>query len=353
MMRAVSAAEALNLTGDGLGCPQPSDAIQLLKPALRRAVHILAPAARGDLVRFVAESFAPFGDLREAIEAALDEMIVYGDILEMRRQDHDAWGTPAEVLRPAPPSFVRQGDGEFIILGVAGDYPSPLSQRLAAQIIDDGLVRRLRSDVDDLPTHLRLLGLVPISEQAWLRTPQAEAAASHVTGWSEKLEATQRVEHAVDGLEILDGARDPRFYRGRWREPQNHSGMFVARRPQLYGALLWSLVWLEAGQPKRLLDLYADDDRQQPRDLAWRIQAALDAECGVPQRVRVRRHAGSAMIDLFSPLPAFAERRLALVATKSAGIQCLYSYALPDARLGSELAALRTMLWMCIDEEQA
>lgn len=352
-MRSLSPSDLLLSIGDGLGVSDPGAIGPLLKPALRRAAHILAPAARSDLVRFVAEPLAAFGDQRDAIENALDEMIVYGDILAMRRQSLDDWGTPAEVLRSAPPTFVRRSNGEFIILGVAGDHPTALSQELDALLLDDGMVRRLAVQGEDLSTHLRLLGFAQLSEQAWLRTPQMESAAIHLARWQAKLDAAPTLDHPVDGIDMLDGARNPLYYRGRWTAPGTQSGTFVARRPQPYGAPLWSLVSLDQGRTRRLIDLYADDDRQRPCDLAWRIQAALDAERTTPQRARIRRAAATASIDLFSPLPAFAERRLALVATKAAGTQCLYSYSVPNARLAEEVGALRTLLWMAIDEEDA
>lgn len=352
MMRVLSSSELLSCAGQGLGIAAAAAASQLLKPALRRAAHILAPAARGDLVRFVAEPLGLLGDQREAVDSALEEMIVYGDILAMRRQPLDDWGAPAEVLRPAPPTFVRRSNGEFIILGVAGDHPTALSQELEALVIDDGMVRRLPPEGSDLSAHLRLLGLAQLSEQAWLRTPQAETASAHCTHWRAQLDAAPLLDHAVDGLEILDGARDPRYYRGRWRAAAGQNGMFVARRPQLYGAPLWSLAHLEHGRARRLIDLYADDNRQRPCDLAWRLQAALDAERATPQRVRLRRTGATASLDLFSPLPAFAERRLALVATKATGVHCLYSFTLPTTRLAEETNALRSLLWMGVDEEE-
>lgn len=352
-MRSISASELLSSIAEGLGSTELNGVDELLKPALRRAAHILAPAARDDLVRFVAEPLAVFGPRQDAVDSALEEMITYGDILAMRRQPLDSWGTPAEVLRPAPPTFVRRSNGEFIILGVAGDHPSALSQELDALLVDDGMVRRLPPQGDDLSSHLRLLGFAQLSEQAWLRTPPVESAAAHLVRWQTKLDASPLVDYAVDGLDLLDGGRDPRYYRGRWTSPANQSGIYVARRPQRYGAPLWSLVRLEQGQSRRLIDLYADDDRQRPCDLAWRIQAALDAERGVPQRMRLRTTAGTTSIDFFSPLPAFAERRLTLVATKAAGDHCLYRYTLPNARLAEEVSALRALLWMAVDEEDA
>lgn len=351
-MRCLSANDLLVATGGALGIAAPGDVTEMLKPALRRAVYVLAPATRSDLVRFVIEPLAAFGELREATEAALDDLIVYGDILEMRRQSQEDWGVPAEVLRPAPPTFVRRANGDVMILGVAGDHSSALTPDLEAYLRDDGPVRRLDARGDTgLQGHLKLLGFAQLSEQAWLRTPQQELAATYFARWRESLDAAPVLSNAVDDLEILDSARDPRFYAGRWRAPDSKDGVFIARRPQLYGARLWSLVEIEGGRPHRLIDLYADDDRQRPCDLAWRIQAALDSLHGTPQRLRARQSASTAWIDIFSPLPAFAERRLALVGKKIVGSKCLYSYEIPTDHLVAETSALGAMMWMITDEE--
>lgn len=353
-MRCLSATDLLMATGESLGIAAPSDVAQLLKPALRRAAYVLAPAARADLVRFVIEPLAPFGELREATEAALDDLIIYGDILEMRRLSQEVWGTPAEVLRPAPPTFVRRANGDVMILGVAGDHSSALTPDLEANLRDDGPVRFLKGGGDSgLPAHLKLLGFAQLSEQAWLRTPQQESADSYVARWRASLDAAPTLINAVGDVEILDSARDPRFYAGRWRAPDSNDGMFVARRPQLYGSRLWSLVEMQGGRAHRLIDLYADDDRQRPCDFAWRIQAALDFLNGTPQRIRVRRSLPISWVDIFSPLPAFAERRLALVGKKIAGSKCLYCYEIPTEHLIDEIAALGEMMWMTVDEEIA
>lgn len=351
-MRCLSADDVLVAAGEALGIAALSDVTQLLKPALRRAAYVLAPAARSDLVRFVVEPLAVFGELREATEAALDDLIIYGDILEMRRLSQEAWGTPAEVLRPAPPTFVRRTNGDVIILGIAGDHSSALTPDLEPHLRDDGLVRRLDARGDTgLTEHLKLLGFAQLSEQAWLRTPQQESAATYVARWRASLDASPVLINAVEDLEILDTARDPRFYAGRWQAPDSKDAVFIARRPELYGARLWSLVEMQGGRPHRLIDLYAGDDRQRPCDIAWRIQAALDALHGTPQRLRARQSASKAWIDIFSPLPAFAERRLALVGKKIAGSKCLYSYEIPTDHLAAETSALAAMMWTTIDKE--
>ena len=107
-----------------------------------------------------------------------------------------------------------------------------------------------------------------------------------------------------------------RYYRRRWREPgPTDSGDFVARRPQAYGADLWSAVRLENGVATRIFQLPVDDPVVPARDEAWRLQLAIDAERGFPQRYAAEPFAGggSSVVKFFSPIPGFAERYLQLV----------------------------------------
>jgi hypothetical protein len=60
--------------------------------------------------------------------------------------------------------------------------------------------------------------------------------------------ANEPAAAALDGARILDTSRSPTFYSGRWCEPgTKHTGLFVARRPQLYGAALWCVAEVEQG----------------------------------------------------------------------------------------------------------
>jgi hypothetical protein len=146
----------------------------------------------------------------------------------------------------------------------------------------------------------------------------------------------------------LDSSRDVHFYKGRWREADSRtSGVFVARRPKAYGAALWSLVDLEAGAVRKIIDLHDGGDRQTPHDLAWRLQSAVDAEHGRPQAYRISRNENRVEIELFSPLPAFAERRLTLIGERAQPARgALLSYSIPEAAAAIEISQLKTLLWM-------
>jgi hypothetical protein len=324
------------------------DGVDLVAQALRRGSALLAPASRSDLIRFVSEPLVELGIDRADVEDVLDGILSYGDILEMRRLDSDPWDAPEQVLRPAPPAFVHRANGDFIILGTAGDMPSALTPDLDARITANSNVRVIRPEPNEyLEAHLRLLGLVKLSEQAWLRLPNSEDAASHVARWTGQLRPLADGEIANATIEILDPTRNVHFYRGRWISPNaSIEGLHIARRPQLYGAPLWCLLEFSGGQAIRWLDFGPSGDRQRPCEIAWRVQAAIDARRGAAQVVRVGRAGEQTRFDFFSPLPGFAERQLALVGDKCPGVGSLFGFVIDDKDAARELESLRNLLWM-------
>ena len=168
----------------------------------------------------------------------------------------------------------------------------------------------------------------------------------------ERLSAA-RPAGVVDGLRVIAPEEKVTYYQGRWRslKPAD-SGLFVARRPQAYGADLWCVVLIADGAPARFLDLPADDLAAPGHDEAWRVQAALDAAGGSPQVFSVVRATGTGAslgrtVDFFSPLPRWAERYLQLAGMavpKSRG--ALFSYRVPEDALPDLADFLASMLWM-------
>jgi hypothetical protein len=340
-----------------LRIPDRTNAVtpHLLAQALRRAAHILAPCSRPELERAVRQSFRGLGlgddEVRERIEETLEALLIYSEILEMRAAVDDPWDTSPFVLRPAPPSFVVAQNQSLIVLGVAGDELTPFSEEFNGRLVFEGVLRILPPVGDeDLRSLLRDLGLIELTEQAWLRLPSVESAAAHIAGWRQQLAAAPQ-SAAIEGLRILDTARPVFFYPERWVQPAPaHSGMYVARRAQLYGADLWCLVELERGVPARFLDLVSKGDRLRPCDVAWRIQMALDASAGGPQRFRIRQEKASPVLDFFSPLPSWAERKLAVVGQRAERHKCMLSYAVPASDTDNEIRFLRERLWIAPEE---
>ena len=309
--------------------PGPSNGLtpQLLAQAIRRA--ILAPCPRHELERAVRASFVNLGsdgeELRTLVEATLDSLLAFGEILEMRSEPSDPWDTGFFVLRPAPPAFVTKKSGGTIIIGVAGDDITPLTDDMNDGIEHQGILRVLPSGFLETPREfLTELGLIELSEKAWLKLPPLQTAADYIASLS-RLWPTTPSTGAIEGIRIIDPLKPATYYVGRWENPgRAHTGVYVGRREQKYGAPLWCLVELAAGAPRRLVDLFSKGGRERPCDVAWRVQMAMDAMAGSPQRYRL--HVDAPTLDFFSPLPSWAERKLAVVGEKSTPHGCLFSY---------------------------
>lgn len=350
MIQLLTPAGVLTRTARALALNRPDVSSEAVAAqALRRAVSALAPCSRADALSFAREPLVGvIGEDGEWYESILDALIAYGDVLEVSPQDDDAWRTGRLVLRPAPPSFVRRSNGDLIILGVAGDQPTALLGDLAAQLQHQGPLRSLRQPMAaGVIDHLKALGLVELPETAWLRAPVSTSAESYSAFSRGELSKTPLATAPVEGLTLIDPESPVTFYTGRWRPPAtNDTGVFVARRQQLFGLRPWCLVELEHGEPRRLLDLLPTDIRERPCDLAWRIQAAFDASANSPQQVRPSTSGDLVELAFFSPLPAFAERRLAVKGDKASSAGCLFAYTVPEAEAAGELAALSEKLWL-------
>ena len=200
------------------------------------------------------------------------------------------------------------------------------------------------------PENLRLflteLGLIELSEKTWLRLPPIESARHYRAAWAHRLGDTAPIS-VIEGLQILDTQRSPTFYSGRWVEPRSTvNGVHIGRRPQRYGVPLWCLVDLAAGVPRRFLDLALRNERDRPCDLAWRIQMAIDADAGTPQRVRLRQVAHQAVRDFFSPLPSWAERKLTVMGERTTPHRSLLSYLMPRPDVDEAIKFTNDYLWI-------
>jgi hypothetical protein len=331
-------------TADGISRP-------LIGQALRRAAHILAPCPRHELELAVRQSLKGFAadteQLTNRTADALEALLAYGDILEMLPPADDPWTISPLIVRPAPPAFVQRKAGSMIILGVAGEEITPLSSEVNKRLAWHGVLRILAPEgSENLRAFLTELGLIELSEKTWLRLPSIESATHYRAAWTRRLTDTAPVS-AIEGLQVLDTRRTPTFYSGRWVEPNRTiNGVHIGRRAQRYGAPLWCLVDLAAGVPRRFLDLALRRERERPCDLAWRIQMAMDAEAGTPQRVRLRQVDHLAVLDFFSPLPAWAERKLAVVGERTAPHRSLLSYLVPQPEVDETIQFMKDYLWI-------
>jgi hypothetical protein len=326
-----------------------------LAACLRRAASVLCPATRGCIVRSVLESLEGLPGCIEDTKGQLDDMLTslvgYGDLLELSVADP---GSPASRIFLGQPAFVRRDSGSCLLIGVRPDAEPLVDEHLGAAIEFDAHVRLVSYWTAERVDHqLASSGLLKLSTDQWLRPPRPTPAGDLVREFVSRLDAAMSLG-GLEGVTILDPSAPVRFYRGRWRTPKKgDDGVFVARRPQAFGADLWCFAAASAGAVTRLIDLPVTVSVAPASDEAWRLQAALDAEAGHPQLFRVRGlpQTDAALLDLFSPLPSWAQRRLDAIGKpllRSRG--ALLSYRIPRYELDEELEFLVDMLWMASDD---
>lgn len=326
--------------------------IEAIAGALRRSASFLCPCAPTTLVRGVVQPLrglvdGPEGETKELVEHVLEALIAHGDILEHREVGEDVTRGARTLLYAAPASFVSRQSGAVLLLGVASDQLSALPDDLEARIEYAAHVRRISPLAgEDLQSELAELGLIALSTSDWLRAPPPESFAEQLSRFDQLLDLAVP-SREIPGLSLLDPEQSVRYYPGRWAEPRSRSGRFVARRSQAYGADLWCYVQLREGHPERLIDLPPQGSQWRGCDEAWRLQMAIDARRGTPQRFRVRPGpGGSHVLELFSPVPAWARRRWDAVAEPVLSSGCLFAYRLSGGELEEELRFVQEGLWL-------
>jgi hypothetical protein len=319
--------------------------------SLRRASFQMAPCPAYRLEQAVARSLtaiAPEGiDIETVVADALETLIVYGDILELHPlSDELSLASTRLVLRPSPPFFVRHVGGAAILVGVAGDEITALPDEVNERVRHDGALRILAPLGDEeVYAGLTQSGMPELSHAAWFRLPPAEPAQGYVTKWKDRLAATERPS-GLEGLTVFEGTGSDFYPKRRVPLARGHNGFFVARRPQKYGADLWCLVDVKNGSVGHLLDLVSEGDRLRPCDLAWRILMAKDRIGGDPQRTSIQACERGWRLDFYSPLPAWAQRRMTIDGASVPPTSCLLSYEISSDALPNVAIVLAERLWL-------
>ena len=352
-IRAVTPSEAVELACDVLGLdPGRVDltSVEFLAASLRRVASFLCPIAPRLLVRSVEEVLAGLPgyceDTTAVLDATVEALALYGDLLELPVEEEDI---RRRHLYLGPPAFILRESGVVLLLGVRPEGAPLISGPLSREIEYDVHARKLPTSTDDTREELIDDGLIQIQPEQWLRSPSPQSPDQVIEAYAARVWAT-RAAGPLETVRVLDPTRPPTFYRGRWRDlTQTDTGVFVGRRSQGYGADLWCFLEVRDGEVGRGVDLPVHEFLGLGADEAWRLQAAIDAERGHPQRVSVRPASrdGWSVIDLFSPIPSWAQRRLDIVATpilKSPG--ALLSYSVPTAELAEEIRFLEEMMWL-------
>jgi hypothetical protein len=285
--------------------------------------------------------------LKQRVEEVLDLVLAYGDLIEARDITSEDEQRPPNLLYAAPPSFVMRKNGGAILLGVTPEQNSCLPDRLEAAVEYLNHVRRIPAGVSsDLGAELGELGLIELPPEGWLRKPLSEQPNFLLERLDSLLESGSAAGE-IPGLKIIDPSKSVRFYPERWDEPKRRTGRFIGRRPRAYGADVWCYVELESGNPTRLLDLPLEPERNRGCDEAWHAQMALDAVRASPQIFRVRKGiADHQILDLFSPVPRWAQRRWDILGSSATNSGCLFSYSLRSDEMSEEIEFARQMLWL-------
>jgi hypothetical protein len=222
----------------------------------------------------------------------------------------------------------------------------PLPSSLASNVVHEGVVRVLIPEPSqDTRTILRDLGWLELSTATWLKAPRPETAEQLRSTMLRRLETCTPCG-VIEDLLLLDPSSDPRYYSRRWSKATNQTGAYVARRPQAHGAPLWGYATLANGAPTRFLDFPLPETRWRGCDAAWHLQMAIDQGRGLPQTYRRRNVTDGALLDFFSPLPLWAERRLAVLGRPAERRSCLFTYWLPQREVASEETFLQQRLWL-------
>ncbi len=343
--------ETLGLNGSG--CTSVDD--DLLIALVRRCAGICCPCSKATLRRSLTEALQYLSDsaelLGERIEVIVEGLVVTGDLLEL----HDVSTLDPSVrgtwVFAAPPSYVVRPNDEIFLIGIVSDQDVFLPESLGSRICARGYTRLIKPEPgENLAARIEEQGLQRLSERSWLRSPKPEEAGRVLERYRGRLgEVPPSGE--VEDLEVLVPEQPVTYYRGRWKSSEGKTGTFVGRRPQEYGAPIWCFVELAGGTARRFMDMPRKRSHWRGCDEAWHLQMAIDADRGQPQRYRV--HSGDAewRFEFFSPLPAWAERRLITFGRAVQAGSCLMAYALPCSAAEDEERFLQKTLWLSRTED--
>jgi hypothetical protein len=325
--------------------------LEVLSESLRRAASFMCPTTPRRLVDVVSDVLHGLHDddeaVRDQLETLLDAMIGYGDLLDLPFNEGSV--TRRQVFL-GPPAYVRRASDAFLLSGVRADGAPLIGDELLESVEYENHVRFIRSPLgESIDELLTSNGLTELKPEQWLQTPRRCSPEDLVSSCVAHLEAAGPAGE-IDGIRVIDSSTRVSYYQGRWRSLKAiDNGYFVARRPQAFGADCWCFTRIGSGQLTQLIDLPVQAPLAPGADEGWRLQAALDSLAGHPQYIRTQPAArsGWSVVDFFSPIPSWAQRRLDVIGTpllKSSG--ALFSYRLPDDEVEEELRFLEQMLWV-------
>lgn len=325
---------------------------ELLAAAIRRAAGFLCPCSRRRILQSVTESLMALTDdpeeLHDAVVSALDNVIAFGDLVEVSAARPDD-GDQSLLIHMAPPAFVLRSNGDTFILGVVPDSATILPETISALIRHEGFARRIPAGaIDDPSDYFNDLGFVEIPLNLWLRVPPSETAEVHLNR-HKRILAAQATVHEIPGLILLDTTCSVSNYRQRWTALPVYDGFYVARRSQAYGADLWCFVQIKNGRPCKFVDLPLVGVDHRGCDAGWLLQCAIDYLHGSPQVATISRTAdGEPLMSLDGPVPSWIHRRLEYLGRRHKVSKALIGYRISQNAIEEEARFIADHLWMSI-----
>ena len=354
VIKAISPESLLAQSRAAFGLPSSEKPLldaAFLGAAIRRAAGHSSPCSHSRLRRIVFDSLCIFSSISnltlEDVDTAIDDALVAGDLLELSQVSTENADTKNTWVFPAPFSFVPLQAGRILIMGVVRDQNTPLPSALNARITFNGPFRSIQCNAgENVSDVLSEMGVVALSESAWLKAPDHSSPRDQVQQLQSIADALPPASE-VNGIEVLDWSRRPDRYRERWTAPtRSLNSYYIARRPQAFGPSLWGLALFEHGTLSKFLDFPIRGDRWRGCDAAWHLQMAMDWNLHRPQAYRIREVYGSRIVDLFSPIPMWAHRRLLSTGASIERKHSLFSFKYAPDDLPDIEAFLQSRLWL-------
>lgn len=350
MMDFLSSAQALEVARSRLALPAGvlARSQEHLAQVARRAAGACCPCSPKTLKRVISQCLEGLVESPETFDAQLDELLEAmqsgGDLLELSEVTSGE-ALPGTWLFLAPPSFAMVNKAEARIFGLAAEELLPLPAPLLPRVKLQGAGRVLNAEPnEDLQKVLGSAGLRELSTNAWLRTPERVSATDLVARHKSNLRAADPSD-VGQGYRVFDSSVRG-IYVNRWVELNRQTGLFLARRPQAYGADLWAVVEAIDGAATRVGTLPRPGVVHRGCDEGWWLQLAMDALAGRPQEFRLRSGVDGVTVDLTFPLPLWAQRRLEVLGRRTERNNSVASFWLPHSVAQEELRLLDEFFWM-------
>jgi hypothetical protein len=352
----INTIEIIELMRETLEMPSSKNPLDesLIASCVRRVAGIKCPCSLITLVNTTCDSFKYLiedDDLfRIRIEEIINRLIIGGDLLEINDVSTNDVNAKGTWLFSASPSYLVRANGVIFIFGIVPDESCPIPF-LSRRIRYEGCKRFIIPlESENLSLRLKDFGLICLSESAWLKLPK-KIDASKYLALMDSILSNSSTNSDIPDLIILDPNTSTKYYKGRWLKPNSQTGRFVSRRPQVFGTTLWCYVELINGVVTKFVDIPFKWNGiiQRGCDGAWALQMAIDFINGNPQVYNIREIETGMVLEFYSPLPLWAERRLIAIGNIMEPCNCLFSYLISKEDLPVETEFLGDYLWLVLN----